>query len=56
MNFLKKIFKELEDKEVLIGNVYKEEEILRKLEFLWSAYKFERKMDALSHFFSKKLQ
>ncbi len=53
--FFERIFKELEDKEVLIGNVYKEEEILRKLEFLWSAYKFERKMDALSHFFSKKI-
>jgi len=53
--FFENIFKELEGKEVLMENVYKEDEFLEKLENLWLSYKFERKMDALSHFISKKI-
>ncbi len=53
--FFENIFKELEGKEVLMENIYKEGEILEKLENLWLSYKFERKMDALSHFLSKKI-
>lgn len=53
--FFEKIFKELEGKEILIENVYNEKDILEKLDLLWLTYKFERKMDALSHFFSKKI-
>jgi len=53
--FFENIFKELEGKEVLMENVYKEDEVLEKLENLWLSYKFERKMDALSHFLSKKI-
>lgn len=53
--FFENIFKELEGKEILIESFYREDEILDKLENLWLSYKFERKMDALSHFFSKKI-
>lgn len=54
-DFFEKTFKELEGKEVLIGNIYSEENFLNRLENLWLSYKFERKMDALSHYFSKKI-
>lgn len=53
--FFERIFKEWEGKGILLENVYKEEEILEKFEFLWLSHKLERKMDALSHFFSKKI-
>ncbi len=53
--FFEKIFKELEGEEILIERIYKEDEVLNKLENLWLFYKFERKMDALSHFLSKKI-
>jgi CRISPR/Cas system-associated exonuclease Cas4 (RecB family) len=54
-DFFEKTFKELEGKEILIGNIYSEEDFLNRLENLWLSYRFERKMDALSHYFSKKI-
>ncbi len=53
--FFENTFKELEGKKVLISDFYKDEDFLERLENLWLSYRFERKMDALSHFFSKKI-
>lgn len=53
--FFERIFKEFEGKEVLISEIYDEKRMLKRLDFLWEEYQFERKMDALSHFLSKKL-
>ncbi len=53
--FFERIFKEFEGKEILINEIYDEKRILKRLDLLWESYQFERKMDALSHFLSKKL-
>ncbi len=53
--FFESFFKSLEGNNYLIKNIYNENEVLKNLELLWNKYEFNRKMNALSHFFSKKI-
>ena len=53
--FFKDLFKHLEGKTYLVKELWEKENPLKKLEDLWEKYKFSRKMNTLSHFFSKKI-
>ena len=54
-DFFENFLKPFEGKRLLFKEVYKEKEVLNKLQNFWEKYEFERKIDALSHFFSKKI-
>ncbi len=53
--FFENFFKFFEGNAVKFKEIYQKTEFLKKVETFWNKYEFERKLDALSHFFSKKI-
>lgn len=53
--FFERFYKKFLEKDYRIKDIFDEQRFNRLFEKLWEEYEFERKMDPLSHFFSKKI-
>lgn len=53
--FFEKFYENLLKKDYRVKDIFDEQRFNRLFEKLWEEYEFERKMDPLSHFFSKKI-
>lgn len=53
--FFEKFYEKLLGKEYKISDIYEEQKLKEIFENLWKKYEFEKKMDPLSHLFSKKV-